>query len=82
MNAKAHEVDALKAAQRIADLEFLITLLRDEIASLQARLRSNSASSDCAAENAEQDPAAELLRFHSSILKRRARYTCPPARVP
>ncbi len=66
IKAKTHEADASKAAQRIADLELLITLLREEIASLQARLGANSVSSGStltATENAEQHPTAELLRF-------------------
>ena len=46
MSAKWHEADALKTAQRIADLELLITLLREEVASLRTRLGSNGASVD------------------------------------
>ncbi len=66
MNAKADETDALKVAQRIADLEFLITLLRQEIATLRARLGSKCVSSDStvtANKTAEQHPRADLLRL-------------------
>ncbi len=66
MSARGREADALKAPQRIADLEFLITLLQEETASLRSRLGSNSVSSDLLSRrprNTDRHPAAELLRF-------------------